>query len=84
MLEPKARLWKVKSALALTQDLVFLTHASSGPFLHILKKINSHPSKLDMFSKPIRLNFETCMVFSVPVLDDGQCDISVFVLHDVT
>ena len=23
------------------------------------------------FSKPLRLNFETCMVFSVPVLNDG-------------
>ena len=31
----------------------------------------SPPSKSAIFSNPIRLNFETCMVFSVPVLNDG-------------
>ena len=32
---------------------------------------DSPPSNSAMFSKPIRLNFETRMVFSVPVLNDG-------------
>ena len=41
MFEPKVILRKVKSAVARSRDLAFLSDASSGPFVDILNK-NKH------------------------------------------
>ena len=48
-----------------------LSAFGSGELINnIYKPIRPHRNP-PFFSKPIRLNFETCMVFSVPVLNDG-------------